>query len=159
MDFDGFSVFFCLLCVVFTQFNYRAARGRLIASDGGRGPTGMVGRRYQRRFAIAAAIPWLTMAYGLIFAGVPSVFAFFKPQVGPPFVTIWLAGMSALFLTFTAWVFLANGAAIAKQFELLAPFGLSPRYQQAMTVHAFKVLAAVAPFFPLLWVLMGFIDP
>src|SRR5688572_11682314 len=50
-------------------------------------------------------LPWILMAIGIEFGGVPSFFSYFRPRDGNPFVMAWFAVVIALWLLGFYWLF------------------------------------------------------
>ena len=61
-------------------------------------------------FLIWLNIPWIVMGIGCTIGGVPSVFHFFNPQEGNPFVLAWFGSVFILWILGSYWIFLKGGA-------------------------------------------------
>ncbi len=55
-------------------------------------------------------IPWVVMGVGCTVGGVPSVWHYFNPQDGNPYVLAWFGSVFLLWILGTYWVFLKGGA-------------------------------------------------
>ena len=55
-------------------------------------------------------IPWIVMGAGIIMGKVPSMFHFFNPQDGNPYVLAFFGSVVLIWLMGTYWLFLKNGA-------------------------------------------------
>lgn len=55
-------------------------------------------------------IPWVVMGIGLTFGNVPSVWHYFRPQDGSPYVLSWFGSVFFLWLASVYWVFFRDGA-------------------------------------------------
>ena len=55
-------------------------------------------------------LPWIVMGIGILFGGVPSVFSYFRPGDGNPFVLAWFGVVVALWLLGFYWLFARRGA-------------------------------------------------
>lgn len=68
---------------------------------------------YQRLFngvLFWGNLPWVVMGIGIVFGGVHSVFSYFRPRDGNPFVLAWFAVVIALWLLGFYWIFARRGA-------------------------------------------------
>jgi hypothetical protein len=61
-------------------------------------------------FLAVSDIVWLVMGVGILFGGLPSVFAYFSPAGGNPFVLAWHATLVALWIAGIVWLFFRDGA-------------------------------------------------
>lgn len=55
-------------------------------------------------------IPWVVMGVGCTVGGVPSVWHYFNPQDGNPYVLAWHGSVFLLWILGTYWLFLKGGA-------------------------------------------------
>ena len=55
-------------------------------------------------------LPWVVMGVGIVFGGVRSVFSYFRPRDGNPFVLTWFGVVIALWLLGFYWLFARRGA-------------------------------------------------
>ena len=55
-------------------------------------------------------LPWVVMGIGIVFGGVHSVFSYFRPRDGNPFVLAWFGVVVALWLLGFYWIFARRGA-------------------------------------------------
>ena len=142
--------YFWLVCIVFTFVNYRKALGQ--APGAGTGADAAQRAIYLRRAALFGVLPWFVMGAGILVGGVRDVWAYFRPQDADPWVLAWFATLIALAIANAAWVFLADGARKVRQYDLLA----INRRRGAKPVSEFwiKVLAALGPFWILLWMFL-----
>ncbi len=68
---------------------------------------------YQRLFwgfLFWGNLPWLVMAVGIEFGGVPDMFCYFRPRDGDPYVLAWFAFVIADWLLGFYWIFARRGA-------------------------------------------------
>lgn len=68
---------------------------------------------YQRLFRgvlFWGNLPWLVMGTGIELGGVPSVFSFFRPRDGNPFVLAWFGAVVMLWVLGFYWLFARRGA-------------------------------------------------
>lgn len=61
-------------------------------------------------FLVVNDIVWLVMGVGILFGGLPDVFAYFSPAGGNPFVLAWHATVVALWIAGIVWLFFRGGA-------------------------------------------------
>ena len=57
-------------------------------------------------------IPWVVMGIGCTVGGVPSVWHYFNPQDGNPYVLAWFGTVFLIWILGTYWIFLKDGAEI-----------------------------------------------
>jgi hypothetical protein len=55
-------------------------------------------------------IPWIIMGIGCTLGGIPSVWYYFRPMDGNPFVLAWFGCIFALWILGTFWLFFRGGA-------------------------------------------------
>jgi hypothetical protein len=63
------------------------------------------------------------MGVGQLTGSTPTVWHYFRPQDGNPFVLAFFAAAFAYSCVFAGWVFLAGGAQKTVEFNLMAAFG------------------------------------
>ena len=63
-------------------------------------------------------LPWIVMGIGCTIGNVPTMFHFFRPRDGNPFVLAWFAILFFLYALSIYWIFFCEGA------ERLAKYGL-----------------------------------
>ncbi len=63
-----------------------------------------------RVFLIWMNIPWVVMGIGCTVGGIPSVWHYFRPQDGNPYVLVWFASVFLLWVIGTYWLFFKGGA-------------------------------------------------
>jgi hypothetical protein len=67
-------------------------------------------RTLLKGFAFWANVPWIVMGVGCVFGGVPSVYHFFRPFDGNPFVTAFFASVLFEWIIGTYWLVFRGGA-------------------------------------------------
>ncbi len=144
------SEYFWLIVLGFAVFNYRKARGAILTSE----PTGQVGEAeiYLKRFVLYANLPWVVMGLGQILGYTPTVWYYFRPQDGNPFVIAWLAVAFVTSCAYAWWVLFAGGAQKVRDLKLMAFFG--QRSSKPQSLLSIKLLAAIGPLFFPVWVYM-----
>jgi hypothetical protein len=55
-------------------------------------------------------LPWIVMGIGILFGGVQSIFSYFRPRDGNPFVLAWFGVVVGLWIVGFYWVFARRGA-------------------------------------------------
>lgn len=55
-------------------------------------------------------IPWIIMGIGCTIGGVPSVWHYFRPKDGNPYVLAWFGSVFVLWILGTIWLFYRSGA-------------------------------------------------
>jgi len=85
---------------------------------------------YQRLFngvLLWGNLPWVVMGVGIVVGGVHSVFAYFQPRDGNPFVLAWFGVVIALWLLGFYWLIARRGAEFLVEHPgLLRGFPKSP---------------------------------
>ncbi|MEN6319548.1 MAG: hypothetical protein ABFD82_12425 [Syntrophaceae bacterium] len=61
-------------------------------------------------------IPWVIMGIGCTFGGVPSVWHYFRPMDGNPYVLAWFGSVFCLWILGTFWLFFRDGAETLVQY-------------------------------------------
>ncbi len=67
-------------------------------------------RKIIKGFVIWGNLPWVVMGVGLLAGGVPSMFHFFRPRDGDPFVLMFFGSVFLLWILGTYWLLFKNGA-------------------------------------------------
>ena len=99
-------------------------------------------------YLTVANLPWFVMGYGIVIGGVPSLWYYFRPQDGDPYVLMWFASILVLWALGTAWVYAWGGA------EMLA---------RHPATFNFRAYASSARFIKAIWAIgliggiMGFV--
>ena len=90
---------------------------------------------------VAMNLPWVVMGIGCTVGGVPTLWFYFRPQDGNPWVLAWWGCTFLLWLLGTYWLFLARGAEmLIKHPDLISG---TPSSQGA--VKRFWLLCLVGP--------------
>jgi len=66
-------------------------------------------------YSVAVNVPWVVMGVGSTVGEVPTVWHYFRPQDGNPWVLAFWGGLLLLWLLGTYWLFLARGAEMLAQ--------------------------------------------
>ncbi len=64
-------------------------------------------------------VPWFVMGIGSTIGGVPSIFHYFRPRDGNPFVLSWWGSVFTLWIISLYWIFIAGGAAKLAKYGVL----------------------------------------
>ena len=105
----------------------------------------------RRWFAVAGALPWVVMGWGILIGGVPNIWYFLRPQDRNPYVLAWLATLFILAFGFAYWVFFLEGAekvVVLKPFEVRwhrTGFRGTTSGTVELTVGRVKLFAAIGP--------------
>jgi hypothetical protein len=67
-------------------------------------------RSFVKAFLIWGNLPWIVMGIGCVFGGIPSVFAYFRPRGGNPYVIAFYASVVLFWLLSTNWIVFRGGA-------------------------------------------------
>ncbi len=141
--FTFISQYFWVLCLLFGALNYLRTRMGLSAQ------ARIEAAAYLRNFALGMNLPWLVMGAGQLTGYTPTVWYYFRPQDGNPFVIAWLATIFLASYIYAWWVFFAGGAEKIRHFNLLLMLG-----QRQQPVWAIKLFAAIGVLMFPFWVCM-----
>jgi hypothetical protein len=147
------SRYFWLIALAFSAFNYLRARGDFLRSEAVEQATSGEHALYLKRFAFGGALPWVVMGVGQLTGTAPTVWHYFRPQDGNPFVLAWLAVCFAVTCIYAWWVLAAGGAQKVRDFNLLAAMG--QRSSKPPSLFSVKALAAIGPLFFPVWVFLA----
>ncbi len=115
------SEYFWVIALAFSAINYWKARRDALRTVGPEKASEAI--TYLRNFALAGALPWVIMGVGQLSGETPTVWHYFRPQDGSPFVLAWLAAVFAISCLFAWWVLLKSGAKKVVEFNLMAALG------------------------------------
>ena len=146
------SEYFWLVLLGFSAFNYLKAKRDLSVRYPGPGAEGGEAGAYLLRFAIASALPWVVMGVGQISGATPSVWYYFRPQDGNPFVLAWLGTVFLLSAVYAWWVIFEGGAKRVREFNLMAVIG---QHSSTQSERVIKLLAAGSVLLFPVWVLLA----
>jgi hypothetical protein len=108
--FDLITRYFWLVALIITAINGAVYRQRLQSlidahPEGARGY-----QQFTLGFIIVNALVWAVMGIGILFGGVPSVFSYFNPSTGNPYVLAWHAVVIGMWILGVIWIFFRGGA-------------------------------------------------
>lgn len=63
-----------------------------------------------RGYLIWMNIPWIVMGVGCTVGGVPTVWHYFRPRDGNPYVLAWFASVFIVWIAVTCWIIFRGGA-------------------------------------------------
>ncbi len=105
-----FSRYFWAICIVVTGINviiFKVRSSRHIQDN----PELAEGyATLFRGYLTWVNLPWVVMGIGCTVGGVPTVWHYFRPQDGNPYVLAWFASVFLLWITGTYWLFFRDGA-------------------------------------------------
>lgn len=142
--FNLISQYFWVLCLAFGAINYLRTRMGL-SEQGRREAAG-----YMRKFALGMNLPWLVMGAGQLTGYTPTVWYYFRPQDGNPFVIAWLATIFVSSYIYAWWVLFAGGAEKVRDLNLSLMLGHPASARQPL--WAIKLFAAIAVLMFPFWV-------
>jgi len=149
-SFQFISRYFWAISIALALFHYIKKQHELKAVDNDSTVNMKIKIQYTRWFTLATVFPWVVMGLGHIVGDVPSIWYYFRPQDQNPYVVAWFVLNFILVVAFTLWVFFADGARKAREYELLSYTGMSSKTHMSETT--IKLVAAIGPVFFLLWV-------
>jgi hypothetical protein len=156
--FGAVGRYFWVLCLGITAYRYVIGM-RSLASRDPSDPRASAGAIVLRRwFAVAAALPWVVMGWGILGGGVPNIWYFFRPQDRNFYVLAWFATIFAIAFYFAFWVFFLEGA---EKMVILQPVEI--KWQRTglrgttagvveLTTTRVKLFAATAPIWIAAWI-------
>ena len=148
--FHFISHYFWAIGIAFALFHYIKNQYQLKAVDNDNTLNVEIRNQYARWFSLAAVFPWVVMGWGQVVGNVPSIWYYFRPQDQNPYVVAWFVLNFLLVVAFTLWVFFADGARKAREYDLFSYTGMSSKSPVSETT--IKLLAAIGPVFFLFWV-------
>jgi hypothetical protein len=145
------SEYFWLLALVFGVINYRKAlsTSAMAATSNQTNEA----ESYLKRFAIGANVPWVVMGIGQVSGYTPTVWYYFRPQDGNPFVIAWLAVILLTTSLYSYWVLFAGGAQKVLDYNLMSAVGQHKAKLQSL--RSIKLFAAFGPLFLPFWVYLA----
>lgn len=87
------------------------------------------------RYLFWLSLPWVVMGIGIVFGGVPTLFHYFRPQDGNPFVLAWFATIFLIWVLGTYWLFFKNGAETLQTYHILTKSSLMARSPLLMKIY------------------------
>jgi hypothetical protein len=148
--FEFVSRYFWVVCLAMSLFNYLAAHRRISTPGTIDIDHIEAAKLYMNRFALANSIPWLIMGCGQTFGHVPTIWYYFRPQDGNPYVIGWFASIFVLWIFFCLWVLFAEGAKKVKELHLMMVLGM--RNKITVSENMIKLFAALGPVFFVIWI-------
>lgn len=142
--------YFWAICLAFSGFNYFSAARQMESASHISWANRDEAKRYLQIFALAGAVPWFVMGFGQVVGGVPSVWHFFRPMDGNPYVIGWVTSAFTLSVCYAYWVLFRGGATKVKEYDLMSTFG--KRATLGNSIKSIKVMAAIGPFVVIAWV-------
>ncbi len=109
-----------------------------------------------KRYLILPSIPWVIMGWGISSGQVASVWQYLHPRAGGLFVESFFFCVVCLWLLFSYWIFLAQGAETLAKYPGL--FNLPVKSVEAIKFFCYIFMLIGLVFFPFLW-LHGFPVP
>ncbi len=108
--FELFSRYFWLICIVTTGVSIAGFRNQ--AQERIQGDPALANGYdiLARGYLTYANIPWIVMGLGMVFGHVPSLWYYFRPGDGNPWVLAWYASIFVVWMLGTYWLFLRGGA-------------------------------------------------
>jgi hypothetical protein len=104
------SKYFWLVAIILTLINFlmfrKRAQGHITKNPELAGGYASLFRGY----LLWMNIPWVVMGIGCTVGGIPSVWHYFRPRDGDPYVLAWFGSVFFLWALGTLWVFFRDGA-------------------------------------------------
>ncbi len=137
--FSFIGKWFPVIALIVTAFNVVTLRNR--ARDRTQQDPELE-RGYQRLFwgyLIVTSLPWIVMAFGTIIGGVPTVWHFFYPRDGNPYVLAFHATVIVLWILGIVWIYFLGGA----EFLIEYYYPLSRQVRLVRTPLGLKIAFAI----------------
>ncbi len=108
--FNLLSKYFWCVAIIITAINWlmfrrRAQKHIIVNQQLEKGYTTLI-----RGYLLWMNVPWIVMGLGCTVGGVPSVWHYFRPKDGNPYVLAWFGSVFFLWAAGTFWLFFKNGA-------------------------------------------------
>jgi hypothetical protein len=88
------------------------------------------------------SVPWLVMGLGILVGGVSSLWRFFAPRHGGPWVLAFFVSVFAVWGVSAYWIFVGDGASAIADHQLMRVQGIRGRVELTpMLVKLFCVLS------------------
>ena len=75
------------------------------------------------------SVPWLVMGLGILAGGVPSLWHFFSPRHGGPWVFAFFLSVFAVWAASAYWIFVGDGASAIADHQLMRVQGIRGRVE------------------------------
>lgn len=150
LPFRLISEYFWLICLGVTWLNDRRANKQLGLLGGPSDARLHEARKYIRSFSVLSSLPWIVVGFGQVLGFTPSIWYYFRPQDGNPFVVAWLVLIVLLTFSVCGWLLLGGGARKVVDLKLVEAFGKSRR--GSPTVLAVKLYAVLSLAVIPLWI-------
>lgn len=151
--FHFISKYFWLIALGFAALNYAKAKRGLVAvapsQAASLGHEHSEGEVLLKRLAIGFALPWAMMGVGQLSGSTPTVWNYFRPQDGNPFVIAWFALNFATSCLYAWWVLFGSGASKMRTFNLVGVFG--QHTETPPSTFSIKAFALLGPLVITLW--------
>lgn len=97
-------------------------------------------RTLTKGFVIWGSLPWVVMGIGIVFGRVPSIFNFFRPRDGNPFVLAFFASVFLVWILGTYWLVFRGGAEVLVKYPGVLNINL--KSSRSVMIYWFICLAA-----------------
>ena len=108
--FDPVSKYFWLIAIIVTGINWLIFRKRAQKHMKENPQLAEGYAALFRGYIVWMNIPWVVMGIGCTVGGVPSVWHYFRPRDGNPYVLAWFGSVFFLWVLGTFWLFFRDGA-------------------------------------------------
>lgn len=108
--FSLFARYFWLVALVICAVNTAAYRHRIRVYSLEHPERARGYQQFLVGFVIINVLVWSIMGIGIVFGGLPNVFAYFNPSTGNPYVLAWHGVIFSLWILAIVWMFFRGGA-------------------------------------------------
>jgi hypothetical protein len=110
--FNLFSRYFWLLGLVITVTNWLGFRRRAQKCIEKNPQLEQGYAPLIRGYLFYMSLPWVVMGIGCTIGGVPSIWSYFRPRDGNPYILAWFGSVLFLWVLGTFWLFFKGGAEV-----------------------------------------------
>ena len=138
------SKYFWLVAIVFTAINFLIFKRR---SEKHIKENPELAKGYSalfRGYLFWINVPWIIMGIGCTIGGVPSVWYYFRPRDGNPYVLAWFGSVFTLWILSTFWLFFRGGAEILANHPGMLEFNYGLKRKEITNPTWIKVLWLLA---------------
>ena len=144
---DLLSSYFWAFALVIGVVNFFIVRQRAVREMAKKPELREGYEKLLRGYAVATNLPWVVMGLGMLLGGVPSIWSFFRPRDGNPFVLAWYVTVIAVNTIVSLWVLLQGGA----DFLVAHPGIVRGQSSAAIKLQFGLGLVGMAVFVGMLW--------
>ncbi len=108
----------------------------------------------RKNILLTINIPWIIMGLGILSGDVPSVWRFFGPSNGDPFILLFFISAALVWIGALYWTFMSNGAEKVAKYQLFSLIFIGKRKE--ITASGFKLYLVLMVIVSIITTLMMF---